>query len=214
MIGECREHGFYRGDACPACGSEGRFIMSDIEAERLGRMLATVLRHGKYGLEMTRDGYVRADDIAAAAKRNSNRLPWLRGRHIIALAVTDAKGRYQVRGDSVRATYGHTVDVELGLPTDNVPERLYYPVSPESEEIILETGIMPTDRAKVHLSATPEGAEEAGEARLDDGVAVVEVDARGCAAAGFPIGRASPTVFTCDRVPPECVSAGAATRRS
>ena len=27
------------------------------------------------------------------------------------------KGRYEVRGNTVRATYGHTVEIELDLPT-------------------------------------------------------------------------------------------------
>ncbi|WP_235584910.1 RNA 2'-phosphotransferase [Candidatus Methanomethylophilus sp. 1R26] len=117
MISECREHGPFRGDSCPVCGAEGRLVLSDIETDRLGRLMAAVLRHGKYGLEMSPDGYVSADDIAAAA-RGGGRMGWLTGRHFLAIAATDPRGRYQVLGDRIRATYGHTIDVDLRLPSE------------------------------------------------------------------------------------------------
>lgn len=55
-------------------------------------------------------------------------MKWLRPRHIEALAITDPKGRYQIRSRSVRALYGHTVDLDLNLPSDGVPRYLYSPV--------------------------------------------------------------------------------------
>ena len=207
MISECREHGPFRGDSCPVCGAEGRLVLSDIETDRLGRLMAAVLRHGKYGLEMSPDGYVSADDIAAAA-RGGGRMGWLTGRHFLAIAATDPRGRYQVLGDRIRATYGHTIDVDLRLPSEGVPPILYYPVSEEEEATVLETGIMPTGRAKVHLSSTPDEAMAAGRVRLGGGkVLLLEIDPAACAAAGFPVGKASDTVCTCDRVPPECLKA-------
>ena len=46
MINECEEHGYFRRDKCPVCGRNGKFVMSDFEVEKLGRMMAAILRHG------------------------------------------------------------------------------------------------------------------------------------------------------------------------
>ena len=42
MIRECEEHGYFRGEMCPRCGSEGKFLMSDYEVEKLGRSMAGI----------------------------------------------------------------------------------------------------------------------------------------------------------------------------
>ena len=66
MIRECSNHGYY-ADAllCPACNSEGKFIMRTGERARLGRRLALVLRHApeKFELEMDINGWIDIKDI-------------------------------------------------------------------------------------------------------------------------------------------------------
>ena len=107
---ECEDHGYFREDVCPVCGEEGRFIMNDFETERLGRSLAGILRHGRFELTMDDQGFVDMRDIVGVVKENNPRMHWLRPHHIIALVDTDPKGRYQVSGNVVKATYGHTID--------------------------------------------------------------------------------------------------------
>ena len=204
MINECEEHGYFRRDKCPVCGRNGKFVMSDFEVEKLGRMMAAILRHGKFSLEMTPQGFVKIQDIVDTIKSHNSRVKWLRPFHIDALALTDPKGRYQIKGQSVRATYGHTIKLDLNLPTTNIPRYLYYPASEEDADIILEEGLEPTDRTMVHLSATFEDALHAGEVRIDDPV-ILGVDTDRCAEEGFPIGKAAKTVYLCDRVPADCI---------
>jgi len=207
MINECEEHGYFRDERCPVCGAKGddvKFVMSDFEVEKLGRTMAAVLRHGKFDLEMDSQGFVDMRDIVDVVKSKNPRMKWLRSRHVEALAITDPKGRYQIRGHNVRATYGHTIELDLQLPTDRVPEFLYYPVSEEECDDVLEDGIVPTDRAMVHLSSTYELAYSAGKVHEYEPV-VLEVDTDLCAEMGHPIGRAAKTVFLVDEVPADCV---------
>ena len=83
MIRECEEHGYHRSERCPYCGEEGRFIMSDYEVEKVGRTLAGILRHGKYGLPMDDQGFVSMRDVLNKVKdRNSRMAGWIRTRHI------------------------------------------------------------------------------------------------------------------------------------
>ncbi|MCK9322429.1 MAG: RNA 2'-phosphotransferase [Candidatus Methanomethylophilaceae archaeon] len=205
MIRECEDHGYFRDEHCPICGEEGKFIMSDYEVEKMGRTMAGILRHGKFDLEMDEQGFVDIRDIIAVIKDHNPRMKWLRIHHVEALVETDPKGRYQISGACVRATYGHTIKLNLNLPTDNIPYTLYYPATSEECDIILEVGLLPSDRAMVHLSRSYRDAVRAGSVRVEDPV-ILAVDTFGCAEAGYKIGRAAKTVFLCDNVPPEFLS--------
>ncbi len=202
MIRDCESHGYFRDEFCPICGEEGKFIMSDYEVEKLGRTMAGILRHGKYDLEMDDQGFVDMRDIVSAVKDRNPRMKWLRPHHIEAMVETDPKGRYQTSGADVRATYGHTIKLNLNLPTDNIPLTLYYPTTEDECDIILETGILPSDRAMVHLSKTYRDAFNVGSIRTDDPV-ILEIDVVGCEDAGIVISRAAKTVFLCESVPAE-----------
>ncbi len=204
MIRECSEHGYFRDEECPYCGEEGKFLMSDYEVEKLGRTLAGVLRHGRFELDMDEQGFVDIRDIVSATKSQNSRMAWLRPHHVEALVDTDSKGRYQISGSEMRATYGHTIPLELNLPTDGIPEDLYYPTTPEEMDIILEVGIMPSDRSMVHLSRTYNDAYSAGSVRVEEPI-ILAVDTDACIAAGYEIGRAARTVFLCKKVPAECL---------
>ena len=140
MLRECQEHGYFRGELCPICGDAGRFLMNDQELEQIGRTMAGALRHfpEKFGLTMDEQGFVNLRDFIAALKHQRERYHWIRPHHIIAIVETDPKGRYQVSNDLIRATYGHSLPLNLNLPTDNIPETLYYPTTPEEADILLE----------------------------------------------------------------------------
>ncbi|MCK4718115.1 MAG: RNA 2'-phosphotransferase, partial [Thermoplasmata archaeon] len=104
-----------------------------------------------------------------------------------------------------RATYGHSVDIELDLPTDDTPDSLYYPTTQEEVALVMETGIRPSDRLMVHLSSTYAKAKIAGLHRVDDPVILV-VDAKTSSDDGNIIMRACSSVYLTKEVPPDFVS--------
>ena len=207
MLKECVKHGYFRGEACPVCSDEGRFFMDDRELDHMARIVAGILRHfpPRYGLAAEKTGWVQMRDLVQAIRNQHRNYPWLKAHHIVALAMTDPKGRYEIRDDAIRATYGHTVEVELDLPTDNIPESLFYPVTPEEKELVLEVGLRPTDRKKVHLSLTAQDAYNAGKVRCETPT-ILSVDTQKAVAGGHVIQRAGKTVFLVDEVPPEMLS--------
>lgn len=204
MMKECEDHGYFRDEYCPICGEKGKFLMNDYEVEKIGRIMAGILRHGKFDLDMDEQGFVDMRDIVSVMKEKNSRMAWLRTHHIEAMVDTDPKGRYQISGSDVRATYGHTIELSLRLPVDDIPETLYYPISDEESQYILETGLFPTDRAMVHLSLTYNDAYKAG-FRFEDPV-ILAINTAGCIDAGIEIGKAAKTVYLCDQVPPEFLS--------
>ena len=160
MLKECRTHGYFRSEECPICGEQGRFLMNEEELDKLGRTMAGVLRHfpERYGLRMNKHGWVDLEEFINEVRHKQRRFRWLKPHHILAIIDTDPKGRYQFRDGMIRATYAHSVDVELDLPTRGVPDFLYYPTTKEEKDILLETGLMPSDRKMVHLGKTVESA--------------------------------------------------------
>jgi putative RNA 2'-phosphotransferase len=202
MLKECQQHGYFRQETCPVCGQPGRFLMNDRELDHLGRVMTGILRHfpEKYGLQLDPQGWVSLPALARAIANQHRGYHWLRVHHLVAIAESDPKGRYEVRDDRVRATYAHTVEVELDLPTDNIPEALFYPVTTDVAGIVLEVGLKPTDRRKVHLSKTAKDAQSAGRVRTPEPV-VLRIDARLAQDDGLIIMRAGKTVFLIDQVP-------------
>ncbi len=176
--------------------------MSDREANSLGRILALVLRHApeKFGVDMDINGWVNARELSDAISNQRNRYHWLRGKHFEAIANADEKGRYQFENGMIRATYGHSIELDLDLPTDDIPEVLYFPCEHEEVETLLEFGLTAGDRKNVHLSRSIHNAMEAGHVRIHR-PAILEVDTSRAIADGHTIYRAGTTVFLTDEVP-------------
>jgi putative RNA 2'-phosphotransferase len=202
MLKECAQHGYFRAENCPVCGGSGRFLMNDRELDHLGRVMTGILRHfpEKYNLAIDEKGWIPLPTLVRAIQERHRGYHWLRVHHLVAIAESDPKGRYEVKDDRVRATYGHTLEVALDLPTENVPLELYFPVTADEAPIVLEVGLKPSDRRKVHLSRTAEDARAAGVVRTPDPV-ILAIDAGTAQAEGIVIMRAGKTVFLADQVP-------------
>ena len=204
MIRECEEHGYYRGKECPECGDRGKFIMSDEEIENLGRTTAGILRHfaDKYGLPIDERGWVDLEHYVKSLRNRQKRFHWLRQYHMQALEATDPKGRYQIEDGYIRATYGHSLDVDLDLPTEDIPEELFIPTTEKEAELLLESGIRPSDRTYVHLSGTYKSAVEAGAVRSESPV-ILKVDAEKALEEGETIMKAGTEVYITKEIKPE-----------
>ena len=208
MLRECPSHGYFRGEECGDCGKEGRFLMNEHELDRVGRIMAGVLRHfpDKFGVEMDAQGWVGIEPFVEEMRKQKERLHWIKPYHVVAIVATDPKGRYQIEGEHVRATYGHSLDLDLkDLPGDSVPDDLYYPVTEEEVELILERSLQPTDRKKVHLSRSYENALAAGLRRAESPI-ILKVDSYQARMDGILIQQAGKTVFITDEVPAQYLS--------
>ncbi len=207
MLGYCEEHGYYRGKSCPVCNKEGKFIMNDYETKKLSSILVGILRHfpQQFNIELDRHGWGDIEEIAKAISVKIEKFYWVRKRHIVAIALTDEKGRYEVKEGKIRATYAHTIDVDLSdLPKADI-DILYYPVTQEELDIVMEQGIFPTDRSKVHLSATLEKATEAGKVR-DENPVILKINAKKAMEDGVDIRKATKDVYVADKIEAEYIT--------
>jgi putative RNA 2'-phosphotransferase len=181
--------------------------MSDRELDSLGRIMAGVLRHfpEKLGVTMDGHGWVDISEFVEAVGGSRSGFQWLRDHHIEAIALTDSKGRYQVDGGMIRATYGHTIDIRLDdLPLAEIDD-FYYPVTEEEIDIILEGGLNPIDRKNVHLSGSMEKAIEAGKVRTEIPL-ILHIDGKNAKENGVKIYHAGKDVYITERIDAQYIS--------
>jgi len=207
MLSECEDHGYYRGESCPVCSNKGKFLMNERELNSLSRILAGALRHfpEKLGLMMDGKGWVDIEELIHSIGTGRSGFNWLKAKHIEALVETDPRGRYQIDGGMIRATYGHTIDVHLDdLPIAEIDE-FFYPVAEEELDIILENGLNPADRKRVHLSGTIEKAIEAGKVRTDEPL-ILKIDGKKAKKDGMKIYHAGKDVYITDGIDAKYIS--------
>ena len=201
MLAECKDHGYFRGESCPVCKEKGKFLMTDKELNSLGRIMAGVLRHfpEKLGVMIDGHGWIDISEFVEAIGISRSGFHWIRNHHVEAIALSDPKGRYQIDGGMVRATYGHTIDVNLDDLSPADVDEFFYPVTEEEIDIILEGGLNPIDRKKVHLSGSIEKAIEAGRVRTEEPL-ILRIDGAKALKDGTKIYRAGKDVYITDRI--------------
>ena len=123
---------------------------------RLSRKLAYALRHHpeQFGLKPDRRGFVPIREVELKLGIPEDVLR--------SLASTSPRQRFEIRGGSIRARYGHSFPVQLDIPPTPPPRYLFHGTSPRLVTRILEEGLRPMGRQYVHLSKSREMALEVG----------------------------------------------------
>ena len=117
------------------------------------KRLAYLLRHSDLP---DRNGWVR---VGVLLNEMIITLPMLQD-----IVAKDTKGRFEFSEDesSVRALYGHSIDVDLGLEPTTPPMILYHGTAEKYLENIMKNGLKPRKRNYVHLSETIDIAMQVG----------------------------------------------------
>lgn len=168
---------------------------------KVSKYMAYLLRHDPSGLDISEEGFVNLDDLLEKLRE---RWPDLEEDEVRELVREDSKGRYEILDGKIRARYGHSIDVEPDLSETRVQE-LYHGTTPQASEKILEEGLEPQARQKVHLSPSVDEAVQVGKRRTDN-PAILKIDVDGARKAGVNIERASDRVYVSDFIPPRFIS--------
>jgi putative RNA 2'-phosphotransferase len=123
---------------------------------------------------------------------------------IRAIVTGSDKKRFELKEGKIRATYGHSFRVDLGLEPEEPPPELYYGTARDLAQSILRGGLKPRDRQYVHLSPLLDEAVAVGK-RRDPVPAIVVVDARSAHAEGIRFFASGP-LFLVENVPAKFLS--------
>ena len=128
----------------------------------LSKTLSYFLRHapGEGNLEMDHQGFVSLGSLLELLRTEKG---YELDREGFVEKLDDPEvERFERRGEAVRATYGHSVDVELDYPEMDPEFPLFHGTSPGAWQSIQEEGLRPMNRQYVHLSRTKEEARRVG----------------------------------------------------
>lgn len=138
--------------------------MDERRTVKVSKYLSKHLRHQPERLGLTLDaaGWVEIDDLMAACAAHG--FPFTRAELDHVVAANDKK-RFAIDGTRIRASQGHSVEVELGLPPATPPAYLYHGTVARALDAIRAEGLRPMNRHDVHLSPDRETATRVGARR-------------------------------------------------
>lgn len=177
-------------------------MLSEKETTRRSKLLSLVLRHnpGRIGIHLDAQGWVSVAELLTQLAKHQQPLTLAELEYIID---TNAKQRFKFSDDRrrIRASQGHSVEVELGYAPVAPPELLYHGTAVQHQENIVREGLRKMSRHHVHLSADLATARTVGQRH--GRLVLFEVAAGALHRAGHAFYQADNGVWLTDEVPPE-----------
>ncbi|MFG2317363.1 RNA 2'-phosphotransferase [Streptomyces tendae] len=138
--------------------------MQQERSVKVSKYLSKHLRHQpeRIGLTLDEGGWVEIDTLIAAAAEHGFRFT---REELDDVVATNDKRRFAVEGARIRASQGHSIDVDLQLPAATPPPYLYHGTVARHLEVIRAEGLRPMNRHDVHLSPDRETATRVGARR-------------------------------------------------
>ncbi|MFP9113673.1 RNA 2'-phosphotransferase [Flavobacterium sp. RHBU_3] len=137
--------------------------MNEKHIKHISKFLSLILRHAPetIGITLDENGWTDVDTLLAQMNLKGEAI----NREILNVVVdTNNKKRFAFNedGSKIRASQGHSVDIDPGYVPQQPPELLYHGTALKHKDSILEKGILKQNRTHVHLSATTDTAHNVG----------------------------------------------------
>jgi len=133
---------------------------------RASKFLSLVLRHRPevVGLALDRNGWVDIDVLVEGCRAHGMAIS---RETIEAVVATNAKRRFAMSEDGrrIRASQGHSLEVDLGYEPAEPPETLFHGTVSARLPAILTSGLRRMGRQHVHLSPDAATARTVGQRR-------------------------------------------------
>jgi RNA:NAD 2''-phosphotransferase len=139
-------------------------MISDKQITHLSKFLSLVLRHQPeaIGIQLDQGGWADVAELIEKANNHGMKFDREILDHIVA---TNSKKRFAFNDtlDKIRASQGHSVEIELGYINQKPPQILFHGTSEKFVQSILETGLNKRHRQHVHLSSDFDTAIKVGQ---------------------------------------------------
>lgn len=169
---------------------------------KISKFLSLVLRHKPETIGLTLDpaGWASVGELLQACARHNFPLSL---EELQAVVAANDKQRFAFSEDGrrIRASQGHSVEVELGYEAAEPPELLYHGTVERFLPSIRTKGLLKGQRHHVHLAADRVTAAKVGSRR---GQAVIlTVHSGQMYRAGYPFYQSANGVWLTGHVPPQ-----------
>ncbi|NGN68140.1 RNA 2'-phosphotransferase [Streptomyces sp. A7024] len=169
---------------------------------RTSKTLSLCLRHdpGRFGVTLDGSGWAEVGALLTALAAHGVRLT---RAELDEVVERNDKRRFAFddSGARIRASQGHSINVDLGYEPAAPPETLYHGTVARVLGLIMDEGLRPMARHDVHLSADVATARKVGSRRGRP--VVLTVAAARMHAAGHTFRTSANGVWLTPAVPPE-----------
>ncbi len=176
-----------------------------MNSTKTSKFLSLVLRHdpSKIGITLDSSGWVDVETLLLACADHKH--PMTRAE-LDEIVATNSKKRFAFSedGSKIRASQGHSVEVDLGLEPSVPPSVLFHGTAEKNMPSIMDTGLDKQSRQHVHLSAEDTTARTVG-SRHGRPI-VLRVNAAQMHADGVLFYLSANGVWLVDAVPPRYLS--------
>jgi putative RNA 2'-phosphotransferase len=139
-------------------------MINEEETIRASKFLSLVLRHQPevIGLVPDEQGWVEVSELLQKMRVKGVAIDFETLEQVVA---TNDKKRFAFNGDKsrIRASQGHSIQVDLGYRENEPPDVLYHGTDRENKEAIVKEGLKKGKRHHVHLSTDRETAIKVGQ---------------------------------------------------
>ena len=137
--------------------------MNEQQKKKTSKFLSYVLRHHPELIDLNLDenGWANVEELITKSKNDSQGFTF---EELDEIVQTNSKKRFAFNEDKtkIRASQGHSIDINLALIAQQPPEFLYHGTAQNNAASILEKGIEKRSRQHVHLSIDKETATNVG----------------------------------------------------
>ena len=174
--------------------------MTPKQLTRVSRKMSLVLRHKPeaIGLKLDRQGYAEVNHLL---KRLAEHGLTITRDELNTVVAENNKKRFAFSPDGlkIRASQGHSIEVDLGMEALLPPDKLYHGTATRFLPSIEKTGLERRSRQHVHLSDDRQTAVTVGSRHGRPTILIV--DAKAMHAAGHAFFRSANGVWLTEAVP-------------
>jgi len=171
-----------------------------MDTVRTSRFLSLILRHKpeEAGLTLDGEGWCSVTDLLKGCASHGHKIS--REELDEVVAGNDKKRfRFSDDGKRIRASQGHSIDIDLQYEPVEPPELLYHGTATRFLDSIKKQGLIKGSRQHVHLSMSVSMAWKVGERHGKP--VVIPVEAGNMHRAGIPFYQSTNGVWLVDAVP-------------
>lgn len=140
--------------------------MNEKQQKTISKFLSLILRHSPetIGLRLDENGWT---DVATLLQKLNEHGHAVTREELETVVADNDKQRFAFNEDHsrIRASQGHSVQVQLELAPQEPPELLYHGTVDKFMQSIQEQGLLKMSRQHVHLSRDKETAQKVGSRR-------------------------------------------------
>jgi putative RNA 2'-phosphotransferase len=139
-------------------------MINEKKQTHISKFLSLVLRHKPetIGIQLDLNGWIDVSELIEKSNKYGIQFDRETLNHIVA---TNSKKRFAFNDklDKIRASQGHSIEIELGYTNRKPPETLFHGTREKSVQSILENGLERKNRQHVHLSSDIDTAIKVGQ---------------------------------------------------